>query len=295
MSTLNGIAKKLYNASGVRLAPGQRTRMDHGSSCPSGTDTRGRLYVTRCETPNHVYLWYCHNCTEGGSFVLRDGRVGPLTAPRPGKDTSSEYINRLWEEGQECKTIPPHHAAYEWLNKTGNINIRADLARWHPVEQAIMFPANKELRMVPPSTELGSIEALQLRKFVLRGPKCITLAPESYERPMRTLFVRQPARNTVVIVEDFLSACRICDSGMGDAYTLYGAHSKIEDLAYLTKVKNYCKIVVWLDNDNDQVKAEAIRLANRADLLGVSCVIVGDKADPKRYDVPQVRNAIEAT
>jgi hypothetical protein len=62
------IPAHVFTKAGAELQPDEQLRIDH-SDCPSGQDTRGRLYIKRKH--DGTLLAYCHNCGDYGVHSSR--------------------------------------------------------------------------------------------------------------------------------------------------------------------------------------------------------------------------------
>ncbi len=100
--------------------------------------------------------------------------------------------------------------------------------------------------------------------------------------------------NTVVLVEDCLSAIKIASGrGLGgltfDAIPLLGTHIPTQKLNALNRL--YSNLVVWLDHDKGK---EAIKIANKAKLLGMKTKVVMTELDPKCYSYDDLRTILHS-
>jgi len=92
--------------------------------------------------------------------------------------------------------------------------------------------------------------------------------------------------DTLVITEDILSALRT--SKYYPSLSLLGVYLKP---AALSIVKQYTKFIIWLDNDNPQVKRQQLVLKNSLELIG-DVIILHTAKDPKSYSDDEMKEVL---
>lgn len=85
----------------------------------------------------------------------------------------------------------------------------------------------------------------------------------------------------IVLVEDMLSAIKV--SRCTPALCLFGTLVRDVHLKWLIS-NNYKKFIIWLDDDNIQVRKNALKNKNMLDKLGECIILHTDGKDPKEHD-----------
>lgn len=116
------------------------------------------------------------------------------------------------------------------------------------------------------------------------------ITPKSIQngkKPFYPLFNLEDETNTLVIVEDLISA--ICVSRHLSALPLFGSSMRMEWIARVTQ-PNFCsRIFVWLDEDKTR---EAISIANRINPLK-PCFVIRTQEDPKSLTEEEMKDVLE--
>lgn len=90
---------------------------------------------------------------------------------------------------------------------------------------------------------------------------------------------------TCVIVEDIISAIKVGHDPRVCAIPLFGSHIS---LSMVLRLKQNCsKLILWLDGD---MNLKSSKYANTARLVGLDCVTIFTKKDPKEYTDTEVSN-----
>jgi hypothetical protein len=92
----------------------------------------------------------------------------------------------------------------------------------------------------------------------------------------------------LVIVEDILSAIRVSKFHSSIAILSSGMP---DDLYAIIGKSNYTDFVIFLDNDNAQVKKNQLKIAQKLSLLGNVRVIKSDK-DPKEMSDNELKDIL---
>ncbi|HEY6020588.1 MAG TPA: hypothetical protein VIY48_12070 [Candidatus Paceibacterota bacterium] len=88
--------------------------------------------------------------------------------------------------------------------------------------------------------------------------------------------------NSIVLVEDLLSACKV--GHITPAMPLFGSHIGLKRLARL-KQMGIEHVTIWLDNDK---KEYAIKASKEAQMLGLKTSVVITDKDPKEYSYEDI-------
>ena len=272
------LPKEHYIDEARGLQPGETVRVNH-EGCPAGVDTKRRLYVTLgggvTDVPRDMVLAYCHNCSTGGRSSLGTRRS---TASRSvPKNLASEVV-----ELPKGTTFLAHEFspdALRWLRSYDLVPDKGEV--W------VGYDRGTESLVFPCWSERG-VEAYQTRSFRSGwdGPKYLTRRRYDADIP-------QPVSEgeVLVLTEDTLSAVKVSKVPGLAGCPLWTAPKGLGKL--LTLSKFYKDIVVWYDNDNTQVRHNALQLARRLRCYHPRVYIVLDKVDPKCYTVNVIKDTIE--
>jgi hypothetical protein len=280
-------------ADGGRFGAGETRRTNH----PDCGDRRSRLYITfREDGAGGVHLGYCHNCGEPGH--LRSGHASMRTAPRAtsapagtvvppgtlapldGTAPAEGYnwaVGALRLDGMGCK---PLHAGLEWDTHTCRV--------YMPIHDTqIVAPAGGVLSE-------GELLGYQLRRVFDYGPKYLTV---SGRHPLWTRFLPAMPHGDAsglpfVLVEDWASAYAIARSGAGIGVPLFRSMTTAEHIMALKK-QGHTKAVIWLDNDNPEVNANAGTLARITRAVGIPTAHVFMAEEPKTMPDAKVAHIVE--
>jgi hypothetical protein len=107
--------------------------------------------------------------------------------------------------------------------------------------------------------------------------------------PATTLAMYYPKQttSTCVLVEDCISAIKVAMSGIGSGVPCFSAAMSASKLTQLSE--RYDNIVVWLDGDKF---GEAVRISNRAKLLGCESKVINTSFDPKEYSLFEIQRNV---
>jgi len=283
MTTKGYLASSDYLPLASTLMVGATGRYNH-AQCG---DTRGRLYLTRGKEGaggSDTVLAYCHNCGAGGRANLGGRqRYGSGAALRNETETLPLSKPRF--------SLPPGTTfergefgsdATQWLR-------RYELDRELPRPWVGYTPRHN--RIVLPVWSGEGLEAYQTRTFDKdwKGPKYVTKRRDGADIPQPVALEGDGIGKVLVITEDTLSSIKIALAGYSGVPLWSAPHSNPRLLA-LSKM--YENILVWFDNDNEQVRANAMRLARRLRAHRPRVQIVLDKSDPKCYTVDTIQEVL---
>ncbi len=209
------------------LDEGQQAKYNH-VTCHMGEDTKQRLYVKNVDG---AYLWHCHNCGDSGYYRPREtvARIKTMSAEpmmfyKGGvvklPPLASRNVNDFKPEGQL------------WLAQYGFDDAAIVAYSIAHIDTGIVLPI---------FDGSPSIQGYQVRRYEQK-PKYVTYTQQTYSYLNHA---STGAHTPLVIVEDLLSSYKLHHAGY-DTLCLLG--TKIDD-AGLTIVKNYDRVVVWLDDD----------------------------------------------
>lgn len=231
----------------------------------SGND---RLYIKRTVDG---YLYNCFHCGKSGG-VRADSVEGDRVRVRPTRSsyTPSPSHTRLpadcthtWGEW--------HPRARGWVGRY--------ITKQEVTDHGLLYSPSLR-RVVLPVHDSAGLVGYQTRKLFDddRGGKYLTFS----RRPQDFHLVCDGGKHntTVVIVEDYLSAIK-CSRYAASA-ALFGVSLKDSMLARLART--YANYLIFLDDDNAQVRLAALKIKRRLTMFGECAIISGVGCDPKECD-----------
>lgn len=315
---LNEQARRLFSeASTARSAANRASFRVNHRDCPAGEDTRKRLYFkfTDKEYDRNLVLWYCHNCGNGGLFkhdkfsgtqVVLD----PIEEGNCEEDKTKTYGSSVWTRavriGEEFaigerRRLPKNHVTY--LVRSGwepadqaYLAIANSHVKYDPYEDQLVFALRKDMAKGLASAPSEFLSAIQVRANRQGQPKCLTIkfSDDSLVNTMvYAPWSGKPHKKPIVVVEDMMSGIKLAYSGY-KAFVLCGSHmSSREFMAYPALLKS--DLVVWLDNDNDQVCKSAEYISRLHSTLtggAHSSRVILNHSDPKHYPAQSIRHIL---
>lgn len=244
----------------------------HVHHCREGSGN-DRCYITN---KGERTLFYCHHCGARGSLANMLGTYKRYTsAPR-------KYYHHSPSLPYDIITDPskwPVHAL-KWP-------LQAKLSFTDIQKAGLCYSARMD-RVCIPITFDGKYRGFIARRLQNNDePKYIA----RYDKTDKDNFVyaRCPYSHDVVfIVEDCLSALRIERAGH-NAIALMGTALTDSVLSYITD--RYTGYVIWLDNDNADVKMKQAKLKQELELYGL-VKLHKTEDDPKGYTDEQIRSVV---
>jgi len=266
--------------------------------CKQGKDN-DRLYIKR--NSDGTIVAYCHHCglrgfhrgTDGKSLQRLVGLIGQSsgtvedTTERFTYPVDTEFNFNKWPE--EARNWPLQYGLTEeeicdvasmgWSEFYGRVilpvfNEDGELVAWQG-------------RRIPGLTDKSKYE-IGWNKTKQKGDrsptKYNTKAKEGVTKSERLCPIRycgvgssySSPSTTLCIVEDTLSALKV--SRLMDSLPLNGSSCKLRDLMHL---KKYDTIIIYLDNDNNQVKSSQVRLKRALELMANNVYLIKEDRDPK--------------
>ncbi len=252
----------------LSLAPGATARFNH-SGCASTSSSRS-LAVTRSD--NGAWVLHCFKC--GGS-----GATGGVY--RPGLEQEPvgkrEYKKPAWEYRLEEFPVP----VKLWLNKcaVSQDALREARIRYDTINEVLQFTI-----WGPDETPKGRINRLFSKA---EGPKYLCSGQRTW--------LRCTVSSTLVAVEDYLSGLQCYLAGYSSVSlgsTRMPSHVLSELLAGNTLTgKPFSRVVIFLDNDNPDVRKSARTLSNTLSLY-FKVEVVREKRDPKELTLEELRGIL---
>lgn len=249
---------------GTELALGEQVHVDH-DDCDAGVDNKRRLYIKRGDDDgNDVILAHCHHCGKSGYFREAYSRFkshkkstgSTFTSGSGSLPGDSEQDWGKWSGKALC-----------WVGRYGIT--QAESEHWE------LGYSKSHDRVVLPVRKASETVGYQLRSLNPKDlPKYSTTA---WEKPL--YWYSGKVNNTLVIVEDILSAIKCSRYCSSVALLSGGVNDKTLSSIVSTGHDNY---IVFLDDDNRQIKKSQIALKNRLELVSNNVKIISDLGkDPK--------------
>jgi hypothetical protein len=215
------------------IADGDQIHINH-EGCPAGTDRKRRLYIKR---DGITFLAYCHHCSGSGVLTM-GGLSGRKTIRRNNKDENSSGIPITLPADYEELKPGKHSQAVQWVAKYGV-----------PTHQ---FGWSERLkRIIIPVFEKGELIGYQARAMNGEKPKYRTYGT------LENVLHRYSG-NSCVIVEDYISQCRLGRFAIS-SLCLFGTN--LSKLGFCKLINNHFEeVFIWLDDDNRHVKKQQLRL-----------------------------------
>ena len=112
--------------------------------------------------------------------------------------------------------------------------------------------------------------------YIARGPAGSTPKYTNYYKGRATFVVKQNNPSIVCVVEDVLSAVKC-----GRYCTTYALLTTTASPGLMKKLYEYPKVIIFLDNDNEQVRKNQRKLYKDLSLLVPCVILVKQDRDPK--------------
>ena len=270
MSRLN---KHDYLEIGQGLEYGQKVRVNHDTVDCTG-DSKS-LLIERKE--DGTILAYCFRC--GGRGVHNTSTLKSIQN-RARSIGIDEHINTDNGESQENNNFPP--AGISDINKwppKARLWIRQYGITDGEIDKHGITYSDELRRIIIPVFDGEHCCSYQTRKIYDddQRPKYVT-----YINSNGIHFIPHGVAQTdnIVIVEDTLSGikcARYCD-----ALVLHSTSLSAMATRFLIH-KEYKSCIIFLDDDNVQVKRNALKIKNLIDKFGSACIIQSGGRDPKEF------------
>lgn len=300
------------------LAPKQahtRVRVNH-ENCPAGTDRRKRLEI---RNNGNRTLAYCHHCGRSGAYfhAVSHGYKSRRSMHEPLESVGKQYLDhpsRVCVGTPICRLDPETNDGAilidAFLDKY-NLDL-GDLQRF-PFSHTIAYDGRtKSIQICTDSLNQGKIEgsvSYQERYIgpgweTRKGPKYMTYGNKRVLYCQPSIHGISPrSKDTVVIVEDWISAVKVCSAGYTVICT-FGSNptdAQITDIATCMAMRVPAGsgvtrgMLVFYDDDNPKVREHSIELVQKLQLvLGSDKVSnVARGKDPKHFSYEDLTAIIE--
>lgn len=222
---------------------------------------------------------FCFSCNTFTGAGLKD-RLKPRR--------SNEKAVKVIDTSQWQYSLP--EVATAWLNRYELTKDELSGFRWNPALTSKLWDGNAGA-LAMPLWQHGRVVCVSYRLFDNDKPKSITIGYRPYitisniatEDRHMDIYGRSP---TVIVVEDYISALKV--SRLYPCIPLLG--SSMPDDAILRLSKGYRSVFYWLDADKC---TSALKMAQKAALLGMETRTIYTEEDPKEYTDGQITEIVE--
>lgn len=288
MRTTGNIDLRTYDLpSHTEAGIGTQLRFNH-SDCPSGADTKQRLYVKAVDTG---WVCYCHHCGNHGFLRTTKYRVltGGLDYPSDGiREYTPKSIPSMYRSGLIRKPADFPAAQLLWLYSYGFTD--TDIVR-----NEIGVADDGSIVIVKDDLTFENVAYYVRRKYsddFSKGPKAI-LYKEKAKRFVwyNAAPVTAASTSSVVLVEDPISAMKIRKTG-ANVISLMGTHLTDDHKLFLTHGL-FDRIMIMLDPDIAGKKA-ALKIKKQLQSIAEEVTIFEDPLgfQPKEADSDYIRKAL---
>lgn len=256
---------------------GEQVRVNH-EGCPAGEDTKRRLYIRRAEDGITI-LAFCHHCRKRGSYntFATSNIKAAKSRYLPKSSVKSEYVHYPASSCREPREWPS--AARAWLYRYGITN--------KEIDSYGIFYNPDNLRVGIPVFGSGGVGAIQYRRIFPQwdsGPKYTTISSATVPLYRSRSWT---SGSSVVLCEDAISTIK-CGRHL-PAAALIGTYLRDEHIYEL--VDRFDTFIIFLDDDNSDVRKQELLLKNRLDVFGSARIIHTEK-DPKEYSDDELQEIL---
>ena len=252
---------------------GKQVNVNH-LECEAGKDTKKRLYIRRLE--DGTVLAYCHHCCKSGRHSENVYR-------------SIEAIKGTTRHARDSSGTILLPSDYEASTKEWPAKARAWIYRYGITDEEItkygIGYSQREKRVVLPSWENGELLGYQTRKIFDEdtGPKYTT-----YHNKKNFVWKDlTTSKDVLVICEDVLSAIKL--HRYYASMALLSTHLHKCNYHY---VFNFGQVLIYLDNNNPEVKLKALSMKKELEMYGPLVIIISIEKDPKQLANKELENLV---
>jgi hypothetical protein len=244
------------------------------NNCDAGEDTKRRLYIRRLDDGGTI-LAHCHHC--GKSGYHRESATRSVAAIRRHisyTDGSTTSISLPTDYEVNQREWPARARA--WVYKYGITD--------EEITRAGIGYSAKARRVVLPSWSEGNLLGFQERKIFDDDP-----LPKYITRYNEKNFVWKDLTggDTLVICEDILSAIKL--RRFYSSMALLSTHLHKNAIKYCFDMK---RILVFLDNNNNTVRLQSLKIKNELELYVPSVDIITIERDPKTLSNKELEHLV---
>jgi hypothetical protein len=269
--------------------PGVQVHINH-DGCPAGTDTKRRLYIKNNGT---AILAYCHHCNE--PRVLKNVGV---------RQTLGDIKRRLVEDYKnktpDKELVLPPDALRDgalWSANAATQLQRYSILALATMEYGVEYSPSLGRILFPVYGEDGKLSFVAQRAVEREcsGPKWLMIEGSAKPTGLYANHTGGPA-DTVVVVEDPISAIKVAGRCAVDAMCLFGTSLNDRQFEWLVGSRKH--IIIFLDGDDAGINgslAAAKRLMVAVDALVRVRVVTENhrtSLDPKDYSSGELRTIL---
>jgi len=258
--------------------------------CKDGKDN-DKLFITRCED-GYTILAYCHHCGKRGRFnTLKHSTIQQIksiaklnkhgiksskgfrhsSGYRLPTDYQQDY--REWGRG-----------AYVWLKRYGITD--------EEISRNRIGYSETYGRVVLPSFGAKELDFMVMRRvnsLDTDSPKYLTYSNVEHVMYIPQGLLPGGVTNSVVLTEDILSAIKV--ARYIPSIALLGTVINIRALEYVAN--NYNNVIVFMDDDNLQVKKKQLDIKNRLEPFVKAVIIIhSNGVDPKEMSDDKLKEVL---
>lgn len=276
---------------------GEQVHINH-VGCSAGTDTKRRLYVKRNQ--DGTVVAYCHHCNKRGVSGKRNPVVGysidwsaadPLASRRQPSGSGRQERNAPRHPVHQRPLSFPAGAsttAAIWPASARNWVKQFGLSDEELCRKGWAYSEKYNRVLIPVHDPDGGLLGYQSRRLEDDGsPKYMTFKDKTKNVHRLYYEVRPRKCGTVVLVEDALSAEKVGRYADAVAVLTTTADSVLRDKI----ISVYDHVVVWLDDDNIDVKRKQLQLHTMFDPY-VKVSVLRTTKDPKRHNFEEIEEIL---
>jgi hypothetical protein len=236
-----------------------------------------RLFITK---KDDCVLFFCHHCGKKGKL----NTTRAAYKKRTGQLTNTKNKPRMSTAMPADGILEPQKWPVEAMRWTS----RAGMSLTDIEEAGMQYSPSFNRVIVPVSFE-GQYNGWVGRR--VGNDDSIPKYLAAYVDRGKNIYVcRTNTEKEIILVEDILSARKLAKAGY-NSVALLGTSLSDEMFYYLTV--RYNSFIIWLDNDNAQVKLNQLKLMNKLSVVGNVRIVKSDK-DPKEYSLKEIEEILNA-
>lgn len=231
-------------------------------NCQAGVDTKKRLYIRRTEDG---IVAYCHHCGLSGIHTSTTYR-SLKTIKRPTSHSGSGGTTISLPTDYEVDPRGWPTLARAWVYKYGITDAE--------IKSYGLGYSETQKRVILPAWEDGNLLGYQARKIFIEdtAPRYLT-----YWNKKNYVWKDLTSKNNILVIcEDVLSAIKL--HRFYASIALLNTHLHKDNYKY---VFGFSKVLIYLDNNNAEVKMNAVKLKNNLSMYVPDTTIIHIDRDPK--------------
>lgn len=251
-------------------------------------DGPGQMIASDVKFLNHTG---CNRCGSSDAKALySDGSTFCFSCRTHTNGTVSGYVlkAKAQEEGDKI-IVPPDDINFEYTSECLAWVHQYDLLANDLIKQRV-FWSNRfnQLLFIYQSFEKAAIGLIQGRNFTDGRVKYFNMGDVNKVLPIYNYSEGQTA-NSIVLVEDAISAIKIASNVWVDACPILGSSLSYDKMVRIANL-GYKHIYVWLDHDKYR---ESLAIVQRMQLLGPDASVVTSDLDPKCYTIDVIAHRLD--